>query len=61
MNILHAGDKSPVERGFSKNGVDNLLPALRSLGGHYNFSNFVIKRSTLVGQHPVKSHLFSLM
>ena len=59
MNILHAGDKSPMERGFSKNGVDNLLPALRSR--HYNFSNFVIKRSTLVGQHPVKSHLFSLM
>ena len=61
MNISCAGDKLPVERDFSKNGVDNLLSALRFLGGQYNFSNFLIGCSTLVGQHPVKSHLFSLM
>ena len=61
MNILCAGDKSPVQRDFSKNGAGDLLPALRFLGGVYNFCNFVIGRSTLVGQHPAKSLLFSLM
>ena len=50
-----------VIRGFSKNGVGELLPALRFLGGLYNFCNFVIGRSTLVGVHPVKLLLFSLM
>ena len=42
MNILCAGDKLPVQRGFFKNGTDDLLPALRFLGGLYNFCNFVI-------------------
>ena len=42
MNILCAGDKLPVQRGFSKNGMDDLLPALRFLGRLYNFCNFVI-------------------
>ena len=61
MNILHAGYKLPMHRGFSKNGVGNLLPALRFLGRQYHFCNFVIGCSTLVRQHPVKSLLFSLM
>ena len=59
MNILPAGNKLPVQRGFSKNGTDDLLPVLRFLGGLYNFSNFVIACWTLVRQHPVKSLLFS--
>ena len=37
MNILHTGNKLPMERGFSKNGAGDLLPALRFLGGLYNF------------------------
>ena len=37
MNILPAGNKLPVQRGFSKNGTDNLHPVLRFLGGLYNF------------------------
>ena len=61
MNILCAGNKSPVQRDFSKNGAGDLLSALRFLGGVYNFCNFVIERSTLVGQHSAKSLLFSLM
>ena len=42
-NILRTGNKSPVQRGFFKNRMGNLLPALRFLGGMYNFCNFVIK------------------
>ena len=42
MNIWRAGDKSPVQRGFLINNVDDLLPALRFLSGLYNFCNFVI-------------------
>ena len=33
MNILHVGNKSPVQRGFFKNNSGNLLPTLRFLGG----------------------------
>ena len=40
MNILSAGDKSPVQRGFFTNS--GLLPVLGFLGGLYNFCNFVI-------------------
>ena len=47
-----------MQRGFSKNGTGNLLPALRFLSGLYNFCNFVIERCMLVGQHPAKSLLF---
>ena len=61
VNILSTGDKSPVQRGFPKNGMGDLLPVLRFLGELYNFCNFVIRRLTLVAQHPVKSLLFSLM
>ena len=61
MNTLCTGDKSPAQRGFPKNGMGNLLPILRFLGGLYNLCNFAIGRSMLVGQHPVKSLLFSLM
>ena len=32
MNILHTGDKSPVDRGFFTNSVLDLLPALGFLG-----------------------------
>ena len=42
MNILRAGDKLPVQRGFFKNGADDLLLDLRFLGGLYIFGNFVI-------------------
>ena len=38
MNILCAGDKSPVQRGF----FTNSMGALGSLGGLYNFCNFVV-------------------
>ena len=41
MNILSAGDKSPVQRGFFTNSVGDLLPALGSLSGLYNFCNYV--------------------
>ena len=42
MNISHAGDKSPVQRGFFTNSAGDLLTALGFLGGLYNFCNFVI-------------------
>ena len=42
MNILHAGNKWRVQRGFSKNSTGNWLPALSFLGGLYNFCHFVI-------------------
>ena len=38
MDILCAGDKSPVQRGF----FTNSMGALGSLGGLYNFCNFVV-------------------
>ena len=37
VNILWAGNKSPIKRGFFKNSAGNKLPALRFLGGLYNF------------------------
>ena len=42
MNILHVGNKSPMQRGFFSNSAGNLVPALGSLVSLYNFSNFVI-------------------
>ena len=42
MNILRAGDKSPMEKGLFKTGIVDLLPVLRFLGRLYNFLNFVI-------------------
>ena len=42
MNILHVGDKSPVQRGFFANSTGDLLPALEFLGGLYNLWDFVI-------------------
>ena len=42
MNILHVGDKSPVQRGFLKNNAGDLLPAPRFLGRLYNLRHFVI-------------------
>ena len=41
MNILHAGDKSPVQRVFFTNSTGDLLPTLGFLGGLYNFCNYV--------------------
>ena len=61
MNILRTGNKSPVQRGFSKNGMGDLSPTLRFLGGLYNFCNFVIGCWMLARQYPVKLLLFSLM
>ena len=42
MNILVVGDKLPVQRGFFKNSMVDLLLTLRFLGGLYHFCNFVI-------------------
>ena len=42
MNILRAGDKSPVQRSFFSNSAGDLLPALEFLGRLYNFRNLVI-------------------
>ena len=47
MNILHVGDKLAKQRGFLKNSMGNLLPALRFLDGLYNFCNFVIMFSVM--------------
>ena len=47
MNILHAGDKSPVQGSFFQNSTGDLLPTLRFLGSLYNFYNFVIKFSLI--------------
>ena len=41
MNILRAGDKSPVQRGFFTNSAGDLLPALGFLGGLHNFCNYI--------------------
>ena len=48
MNILHAGDKSPLQRGFFANSADYLLPALGFLDGLYNFCNFLIIFSLII-------------
>ena len=37
MNILHTGNKSPMQRHFLKNSAGDLLPTLRFLGRLYNF------------------------
>ena len=42
MNILHVGNKSPMQRGFFKKSAGDLLPAQGFLGGLYYFCNFVI-------------------
>ena len=47
MNILHAGNILPVQRGFLKNSANDLLPALRFLGKLYNFCSFVITFSLM--------------
>ena len=41
-NILCAGNKSPLQRGFFTNSAGDLLPTIAFLGGLYNFLNFVI-------------------
>ena len=42
MNILRAGDKLQMQRGFFTNRASDVLPGLGDLGGLYNFCNFVI-------------------
>ena len=42
MNILHTGNKSPVQRGFFTESAGDLLPTLGFLGGLYNIYSFVI-------------------
>ena len=42
MNILHVGDKLPMQIGFFHNSMGDLLPTLGFLSGLYNFCNFVI-------------------
>ena len=41
MNILHASDNSPMQRGFFTNGAGDLLPTLVFLGKLY-ICNFVL-------------------
>ena len=40
MDILRAGNKLPAQRGFFKNSVGDLLPALRFLAGLCNFCDY---------------------
>ena len=47
MNILRAGDKPPLQRGFFKNSAGDLLPAQRLPGGLYNACDFVIMFSLM--------------
>ena len=42
MNILHVGDKPPMQQGFFTNSAGDLLPALEFQGGLCNFCNLVI-------------------
>ena len=44
MNILRAGNKSPLQKGFITNSSGDLLP---SLGGLFDFCNFVIMFSLM--------------
>ena len=57
MNILYAGDKSPMQRGFFQNNAGDLLSAVRFLGGLYNFCNCVIIFSLLL--YNINSFIFS--
>ena len=41
MNILRAGDKLLAQRGFFKNSMGDLLPALRFLGRVCKFCNYI--------------------
>ena len=54
MNILRAGDKTPMQREKNKNVASDLLAALRFLGRPYNFCNFVIIFSLIKSQRYVK-------
>ena len=47
MNILHVGDKLPVQQVFFTNSTGDLLPTLDFLGGLYNFCNLVIMFSLM--------------
>ena len=47
MNILCAGNKSPVQRSSFKNSMGNLLLILRFLGKLNNSCNFVIELSLM--------------
>ena len=51
MNILCAGDKSPVQECVLKTSADDLLSALRFLGGLHNFCNFVIILSLIKSRY----------
>ena len=47
MSIFHVGNKSPMQRGFSKNIASDLLSLLNDLlqvfgGGLHNLCNFII-------------------
>ena len=48
MNILQAGSKSPMQRGFFKNSAGNKLTALRLLGKLHNFCNLQIISSLML-------------
>ena len=45
MNILHACNKLPMQRGFFTNSTGDLLPARSD--GLYNFCNLVINFSLM--------------
>ena len=48
MNILHTGNKLPVQKGFFDNILGDLLPTLRFLDELYIFGNFVIIFSLII-------------
>ena len=41
INLLHTGNKLPMQRGFLKNSAGNIFAASRFLGGLYTFCYFV--------------------
>ena len=59
MNIFCTGNKSPVQWGFFNNSAGNLLPALKFLGGLYNYYNFVITFSLMKSQWYVEEWHFT--
>ena len=60
MNILGVGDKLPVQRGFFKNSMVDLLLTLRFLGGLYHFCNFVIIFSLMLQWYVEMPHILQI-
>ena len=60
MNILHTCDKLPVQECVFKNSAGDSLPAVRFLGGLYNFCNFVIILSLCKSQYVKERHILQI-